>query len=153
MPFLHIAGAAQREGGTHPSLAHASARVARGQWCCADMSPLVSVGGARQPPFVTKEICAYVENFSATRGRCWFVLRAWPEFMTGTATMSTGHLRHAVLQGGPRVSRRIKRLTIDIPEELHRAIKLKAVADDISMADFVRQLLVEHLAQGETEVR
>jgi hypothetical protein len=25
---------------------------------------------------------------------------------------------------------------------------LKAVADDISMADFVRKLLIEHLAQG-----
>ena len=43
----------------------------------------------------------------------------------------------------------MKRLTIDIPEEVHRAVKLKAVANDISMADFVRQLLTDHLARGE----
>ena len=63
--------------------------------------------------------------------------------------MSTGQSHSAERTGSLRGSRRMKRLTIDIPEEVHRAVKLKAVANDISMADFVRQLLTDQLARGE----
>lgn len=33
----------------------------------------------------------------------------------------------------------IKRLTIDVPEELHRQLKVKAATDGVRMADLVRQ--------------
>lgn len=36
---------------------------------------------------------------------------------------------------------KMKRLTLDIPEELHRAIKTKAVANGVAMADMLRELL------------
>ena len=39
---------------------------------------------------------------------------------------------------------KIKRLTLDIPESLHRAIKKKAVEDGETMADQLRSLLEEH---------
>ena len=39
---------------------------------------------------------------------------------------------------------KIKRLTLDIPESLHRAIKRKAVEDGETMADQLRSLLEEH---------
>lgn len=41
-------------------------------------------------------------------------------------------------------SEKIKRLTLDIPESLHRAIKKKAVEDGETMADQLRSLLEEH---------
>ena len=39
---------------------------------------------------------------------------------------------------------KMKRLTLDIPESLHRAIKRKAVEDGETMADQLRSLLEEH---------
>ena len=39
---------------------------------------------------------------------------------------------------------KIKRLTLDIPESLHRAIKKKAVEDGETMADQLRSLLEAH---------
>jgi predicted DNA binding CopG/RHH family protein len=39
---------------------------------------------------------------------------------------------------------KIKRLTLDIPESLHRAIKKKAVEDGETMADQLRSLLEKH---------
>lgn len=39
---------------------------------------------------------------------------------------------------------RMKRLTLDIPESLHRAIKKKAVEDGETMADQLRSLLEKH---------
>jgi hypothetical protein len=42
---------------------------------------------------------------------------------------------------------RTKRLTIDISVPLHRALKIKAVNDGVTMAEIVRQLLVRQLAQ------
>jgi predicted DNA binding CopG/RHH family protein len=38
----------------------------------------------------------------------------------------------------------MKRLTLDIPESLHRAIKRKAVEEGVTMADQLRSLLEEH---------
>ncbi|WP_019505527.1 hypothetical protein [Pleurocapsa sp. PCC 7319] len=39
---------------------------------------------------------------------------------------------------------KMKRLTLDIPESLHRAIKKKAVEDGETMADQLRSLLEKH---------
>jgi len=39
---------------------------------------------------------------------------------------------------------KMKRLTLDIPESLHRAIKRKAVEEGVTMADQLRSLLEEH---------
>ncbi|GFE71953.1 hypothetical protein [Chroococcus sp. FPU101] len=39
---------------------------------------------------------------------------------------------------------KMKRLTIDVSENLHRAIKLKSVEQGIPMADLVRDLLEQH---------
>lgn len=43
---------------------------------------------------------------------------------------------------------RTKRLTIDISEPLHKALKIKAVTDGVTMAEIVRQLLIQQLAQN-----
>ena len=42
-----------------------------------------------------------------------------------------------------------KRLTIDIPARLHKTLKIKAVTDGVTMAEIVRQLLVQQLAQND----
>lgn len=39
---------------------------------------------------------------------------------------------------------KMKRLTLDIPEGLHRAIKRKAVDEGVTMADLLRSLLEQH---------
>jgi len=39
---------------------------------------------------------------------------------------------------------KIKRLTLDIPESLHKAIKLKATSEGVTMVDLLRELLEEH---------
>ncbi len=39
---------------------------------------------------------------------------------------------------------KMKRLTLDIPEPLHRAIKKKAVDKGVTMAKLLRQLFEEH---------
>ena len=39
---------------------------------------------------------------------------------------------------------KIKRLTLDLPEGLHRAIKHRAVEEGVTMADMLRQLLEAH---------
>ncbi len=44
----------------------------------------------------------------------------------------------------PIDSPKMKRLTLDIPEELHRSIKLKAVTQGVSMVDLLRTLLEEN---------
>jgi hypothetical protein len=42
-----------------------------------------------------------------------------------------------------------KRLTIDIPAQLHRTLKMQAVTNDVTMAEIVRQLLVQQLTQDD----
>lgn len=42
------------------------------------------------------------------------------------------------------ISIKMKRLTLDIPESLHRTIKKKAVEDGETMADQLRSLLEKH---------
>lgn len=43
---------------------------------------------------------------------------------------------------------KMKRLTLDIPEKLHRAIKRKAVEEGVTMADLLRTLLEQHFDAG-----
>lgn len=43
----------------------------------------------------------------------------------------------------PAQKDKIKRLTLDIPEKLHRAIKGKAAIEGVAMVDMLRQLLDE----------
>lgn len=38
---------------------------------------------------------------------------------------------------------KMKRLTLDIPEQLHKAIKAKAVEEGVAMVDMLRELLQE----------
>jgi predicted HicB family RNase H-like nuclease len=42
-----------------------------------------------------------------------------------------------------------KRLTIDIPARLHKQLKIQAVTDGVTMAEIVRQLLVQQLVQND----
>ena len=42
---------------------------------------------------------------------------------------------------------KLKRLTIDIPEVLHRALKLEAVGQGTTMANLVRALLAERIGR------
>jgi predicted DNA binding CopG/RHH family protein len=44
----------------------------------------------------------------------------------------------------PAKPKKLKRLTLDIDESLHRAIKLKATELGIPMADMLRELLEQH---------
>lgn len=39
---------------------------------------------------------------------------------------------------------KLKRLTLDIPEPLHKAIKQAAAKEGVSMVDQIRELLVKH---------
>lgn len=39
---------------------------------------------------------------------------------------------------------KVKRLTLDIPESLHKAIKLKATTEGVTMVELLRELLEEH---------
>ncbi|MDJ0718838.1 MAG: toxin-antitoxin system HicB family antitoxin [Prochloraceae cyanobacterium] len=39
---------------------------------------------------------------------------------------------------------KMKRLTLDIPESLHRKIKMKAASEGVAMADLLRELLEKH---------
>lgn len=39
---------------------------------------------------------------------------------------------------------KMKRLTLDVPESLHRAIKFKSVEQGVPMADLLRELLEQH---------
>lgn len=39
---------------------------------------------------------------------------------------------------------KMKRLTLDIPQNLHRAIKRKALEEGVTMADLLRSLLEKH---------
>lgn len=43
----------------------------------------------------------------------------------------------------------MKRLTIDIPESLHRQIKTQCAARGLRMADEIRNLLEQHFLNGE----
>ena len=43
-----------------------------------------------------------------------------------------------------QTAEKMKRLTLDIPESLHQAIKLKAVEQGVTMANMLRALLEEH---------
>jgi hypothetical protein len=43
----------------------------------------------------------------------------------------------------------LKRLTLDLPEPLHRAIKHEAVEQGVTMAEMLRALLLEHYRPNE----
>lgn len=45
--------------------------------------------------------------------------------------------------GGAGGTERMKRLTIDIPEDLHRRLKMDCAANGTKMADTVRDLLMQ----------
>ena len=48
----------------------------------------------------------------------------------------------------PEKAETMKRLTIDIPEELHRAIKLKCAGQGLKIADVARELLRDWVAKA-----
>lgn len=50
-----------------------------------------------------------------------------------------GSTGHTVSAGG-----RTKRLTLDLPEALHRAIKVSAAQEGVTMAEKLRALLLKH---------
>ena len=43
----------------------------------------------------------------------------------------------------------IKRLTIDIPHQLHNELKIRAVLEGVTMAEIVRNLLVQRLKSSQ----
>ena len=52
-----------------------------------------------------------------------------------------------VAQGRERTAtaeQKMKRLTLDLPESLHRAIKHRAVDEGVTIVDMLRKLLEEH---------
>ena len=44
---------------------------------------------------------------------------------------------------------KVKRLTLDLPEDLHRAIKRRAVEEGVTMVEMLRKLLEERYSRGE----
>ena len=56
----------------------------------------------------------------------------------------TKRKRRKVLSASPEALVRIKRLTLDLPEPLHRAIKKNAAEEGVTMAQKLRALLREH---------
>lgn len=57
-------------------------------------------------------------------------------------------LRFATNRCAGTTDAQTKRLTIDVSKSLHKALKIKAVTDGVTMAEIVRQLLVQQLAQN-----
>ena len=45
----------------------------------------------------------------------------------------------------------MKRLTLDLPEGLHRAIKHRAIEEGVTMVDLLRKLLEEQYGAGQSE--
>ena len=56
----------------------------------------------------------------------------------------TSRKRRKALSASPQASVRTKRLTLDLPEPLHRAIKKNAAEEGVTMAQKLRALLREH---------
>jgi predicted HicB family RNase H-like nuclease len=56
-------------------------------------------------------------------------------------------LKAAENRGAPPMEGKTKRLTIDIPESLHRSLKMKAVDEGGTMAEVMRQLLIRQQVQ------
>ena len=56
----------------------------------------------------------------------------------------TNRERRKALSTSPQPSVRTKRLTLDLPEPLHRAIKKNAAEEGVTMAQKLRALLSEH---------
>jgi predicted DNA binding CopG/RHH family protein len=54
------------------------------------------------------------------------------------------HKRAKVTNTAPRPPFRMKRLTLDLPEPLHRAIKKNAAEEGVTMAEKLRALLTKH---------
>jgi hypothetical protein len=57
-----------------------------------------------------------------------------------------------VAQGKERTvttEQKMKRLTLDLPEGLHRAIKRRAVDEGVTIVDMLRKLLEEHYSAGQ----
>ena len=47
----------------------------------------------------------------------------------------------------------MKRFTLDLPEELHRRLKLHCVANGMNMADVIRELVQGYLAKEEKKTK
>jgi hypothetical protein len=60
--------------------------------------------------------------------------------------MDDSEVRRAATTPGsaPVAPVRTKRLTLDLPETLHRAIKVSAAQDGVTMAEKLRALLLKH---------
>jgi hypothetical protein len=70
-----------------------------------------------------------------------------PSASSRKAARSEGAMKEAA----PRPAGNYKRLTLDLPEELHRAIKLNAVREGVTMAHKLRGLLMEHYGLNEPQ--
>ena len=53
-------------------------------------------------------------------------------------------IEHPLVSEAETKPEKIKRLTLDIPESLHKAIKLKATTEGVTMVDLLREPLEEH---------
>ena len=53
-------------------------------------------------------------------------------------------IEHPLVSEAETKPEKIKRLTLDIPESLHKAIKLKATTEGVTMVNLLRELLEEH---------
>lgn len=60
--------------------------------------------------------------------------------------------RHETEPVTPVVQReKMKRLTLDIPETLHKAIKARSVEEGVAMVDMLRQDLIKKYGNTETQ--
>jgi len=59
-------------------------------------------------------------------------------------------LKAAENRCAPPIVDKTKRLTIDIPKSLHTSLKMRAVNEGGTMAEIVRQLLIQRLVQKDS---
>ena len=45
-------------------------------------------------------------------------------------------------------SRAIKRLTLDMPASLHRRLKIKAIENDVAMAEMIREWIEQRMSEA-----
>ncbi|HEY9825087.1 MAG TPA: hypothetical protein V6D19_06545 [Stenomitos sp.] len=63
---------------------------------------------------------------------------------TSQATVDSWVATSSESQAPEQPKERMKRLTLDLPESLHRAIKRRAVDQGVAMVDMLRDLLEQH---------
>ena len=115
------------------------------------------VGLAVKKPWPTRQLryamTPFVVTFRAGMNIVPFVVtleKAYHIAMKTSQHTQRNHGERKLSETTAMPEERLKRLTIDIPEVLHRALKLEAVGQGTTMANLVRALLAERIGREST---